>query len=132
MLHYIYQVTELAEANAEEDECFMAAREVGGDFYDFLYFDDGQLGLVIGDVTDKGVPAALVMATVRSMIRSAAVGEVKYQADVPVLIQVQASKNDLVVRINPSTSNLTSATIYQGRFSSIFADVANPLTIIRI
>ncbi len=55
---------------------YMAAREVGGDFYDFLYFDDGQLGLVIGDVTDKGVPAALVMATVRSMIRSAAVGEV--------------------------------------------------------
>lgn len=51
---------------------YQAAREVGGDFYDFLYFEDGQLGIVIGDVTDKGVPAALVMATTRSMLRAAA------------------------------------------------------------
>ena len=48
------------------------AREVGGDFYDFLYFEDGRLGIVIGDVTDKGVPAALVMATTRSVLRAAA------------------------------------------------------------
>ena len=51
---------------------YLPAREVGGDFYDFLYFEDGRLGLVIGDVTDKGVPAALVMATTRSVLRSAA------------------------------------------------------------
>ncbi len=51
---------------------YQSAREVGGDFYDFLYFDDGRLGLVIGDVTDKGVPAALVMATTRSVLRAAA------------------------------------------------------------
>jgi serine phosphatase RsbU (regulator of sigma subunit) len=51
------------------------AREVGGDFYDFIPFGDGRLGLVIGDVTDKGVPAALVMATTRSMLRAAAQGE---------------------------------------------------------
>ena len=51
---------------------YLPAREVGGDFYDFLYFEDGRLGLVIGDVTDKGVPAALVMATTRSILRSAA------------------------------------------------------------
>ncbi|MDQ3930970.1 MAG: SpoIIE family protein phosphatase [Chloroflexota bacterium] len=51
---------------------YQPARAVGGDFYDFLYFDDGRLGLVIGDVTDKGVPAALVMATTRSTLRSAA------------------------------------------------------------
>ncbi|HEX6797524.1 MAG TPA: SpoIIE family protein phosphatase [Ktedonobacterales bacterium] len=52
---------------------YQPARAVGGDFYDFLYFDDGRLGLVIGDVTDKGVPAALVMATTRSILRSAAI-----------------------------------------------------------
>ena len=53
---------------------YQPARAVGGDFYDFLYFDDGRLGIVIGDVTDKGIPAALVMATTRSILRSAAVG----------------------------------------------------------
>lgn len=51
---------------------YQPAREVGGDFYDFLYFEDGTMGLVIGDVTDKGVPAALVMATTRSILRGAA------------------------------------------------------------
>lgn len=51
---------------------YQPARAVGGDFYDFLYFEDGRLGIVIGDVTDKGVPAALVMATTRSILRTAA------------------------------------------------------------
>lgn len=48
------------------------AREVGGDFYDFIELGDGLLGLVIADVTDKGVPAALVMAMARSILRAAA------------------------------------------------------------
>ncbi len=51
---------------------YQPAREVGGDFYDFIYFDDGRLALVIGDVTDKGVPAALVMATTRIVLRTVA------------------------------------------------------------
>jgi serine phosphatase RsbU (regulator of sigma subunit)/anti-sigma regulatory factor (Ser/Thr protein kinase) len=51
---------------------YQPAREVGGDFYDFLYFEDGRVGLIIGDVTDKGVPAALVMATTRTLLRAAA------------------------------------------------------------
>jgi len=51
---------------------YQPAWEVGGDFYDFLHLSDGRLGLVIGDVTDKGVPAALVMAATRSIIRAAA------------------------------------------------------------
>lgn len=54
---------------------YQQAREVGGDFYDFISFEDGRLGIVIGDVTDKGVPAALVMATTRSILRSVAKGE---------------------------------------------------------
>ncbi len=48
------------------------ARAVSGDFYDFLEFPDGRLGVIVADVTDKGVPAALVMATARSLLRSAA------------------------------------------------------------
>ena len=51
---------------------YQPAREVGGDFYDFLELEDGRFGLVVGDVTDKGVPAALVMATTRTMLRAAA------------------------------------------------------------
>src|SRR5829696_7909909 len=48
------------------------AREVGGDFYDFIKLPQGQLGIVVGDVTDKGVPAALVMATTHSILRAEA------------------------------------------------------------
>jgi len=47
------------------------ARAVSGDFYDFVLFPDGKLGVFTGDVTDKGVPAALVMATTRSVLRAA-------------------------------------------------------------
>lgn len=51
---------------------YKPAREVGGDFYDFLELEDGRLGLIIGDVTDKGVPAAMVMATTRTLLRASA------------------------------------------------------------
>ncbi len=51
---------------------YQPAREVGGDFYDFLELQDGQLGLIVGDATGKGVPAALVMASTRSMLRAVA------------------------------------------------------------
>jgi serine phosphatase RsbU (regulator of sigma subunit)/anti-sigma regulatory factor (Ser/Thr protein kinase) len=54
------------------DRHYEPAREVGGDFYDFIELPDGRLGLVIADVTDKGVPAALVMATTRSILRAVA------------------------------------------------------------
>jgi len=51
---------------------YRAAAEVGGDFYDFIELPDGKVGLVVGDVTGHGVPAALVMATTRSVLRSEA------------------------------------------------------------
>lgn len=51
---------------------YQPAHAVGGDFYDFLPLADGRLGLIIGDVTDKGVPAALLMATTRSLMRTIA------------------------------------------------------------
>lgn len=50
---------------------YQPARAVGGDFYDFRHLPDGRLSIVIGDVTDKGVPAALVMATTRTLLRAA-------------------------------------------------------------
>jgi hypothetical protein len=51
---------------------YRPAREVGGDFYDLLELPDGQLVLVTGDATDKGIPAALVMATTHSILRGEA------------------------------------------------------------
>src|SRR5829696_5571923 len=51
---------------------YRPAREVGGDFYEFFELKDGRLGIVVGDATGKGVPAALVMASARSMLRAVA------------------------------------------------------------
>lgn len=49
---------------------WIPAREVAGDFYDFIGGDEGKLGLVIADVVDKGMPAALFMAFSRSTLRN--------------------------------------------------------------
>ncbi len=48
------------------------AKEVGGDFYDFFFVSDSLLALVIADVSDKGVPAALFMMRAKSVIKSLA------------------------------------------------------------
>jgi predicted ester cyclase len=48
---------------------YQPAREVGGDFYDFHLLSDGRLGLLVGDATGKGVPAALVMSTTCGMLQ---------------------------------------------------------------
>jgi serine phosphatase RsbU (regulator of sigma subunit) len=63
---------------------YLPARAVSGDFYDFFLRPDGKLVLVIGDVTDKGVPAALVMATIRSILR----GQMREQASPGKALQV--------------------------------------------
>ena len=79
---------------------YQPAREVGGDFYDFLELDDDHLGLVVGDVTDKGVPAALVMATTRTMLRASA-----QRLDSPG--EVLKRVNDVIVRDIPPNMFIT-------------------------
>ena len=48
------------------------ARNVAGDFYDFFLTDDDHIALVIADVSDKGIPAALFMMTARTLVRDQA------------------------------------------------------------
>jgi len=49
---------------------YQPAREVGGDFYDFHLLSEGRVGIVVGDATGKGVPAALVMSTTLGMLQA--------------------------------------------------------------
>lgn len=79
---------------------YQPARAVGGDFYDFIHLPDGRLALVVGDVTDKGVPAALVMATTRALLRTAA-----QQFNTPG--QVLARVNDMLCPDMPAKMFVT-------------------------
>jgi hypothetical protein len=75
---------------------YKPAREVGGDFYDFLELEGDRLGLVVGDAAGHGMPAALVMATARSMLRavsqaSESPGEVLRRANDPLFTDIPPS-----------------------------------------
>ena len=87
---------------------YRPAREVGGDFYDFLPFEDGRLGIVIGDATDKGVSAALLMATTCTMLRTATRGN--------------DSPGEVLARVN----DLLADTIPTGMFVTCFYAVLDP------
>jgi len=102
------------------------ARVVGGDFYDFIDLGEGRIGVVVGDVTDKGVPAALVMARTHSILR----------AEAPRLIEpglVLARANELLVPEMPARMFVTC--LYgvlepeTGRF--VFANAGHNLPYVR-
>ncbi len=60
----------------------LPARGVGGDYYDFLNLGDGSLGLVLGDVSGKGMPAALLMANLQACFRTQAAAGSKRPAEI--------------------------------------------------
>lgn len=100
----------------EIDAHYRPARAVGGDFYDFLPMSRGRLGIVIGDVTDKGVPAALVMATTRSTLRAAAQrsddpGTILADANETLVVEVPQGMfvTCLFAILEPSSGRLTFA-----------------------
>lgn len=70
---------------------YYPAREVGGDFYDLIRVDDSRFVVVIGDVSNKGVPAALVMSAAAGIIKSI----IKTNADITVA-ELAASLNDIL------------------------------------
>ena len=51
-------------------EYFKPAKEIGGDYYDYNFIDDTSLFLTIGDVSGKGIPAALLMTSIRATLKS--------------------------------------------------------------
>jgi serine phosphatase RsbU (regulator of sigma subunit) len=59
-------------AGYDIDAYYRPSREVGGDYYDFIKIDENQLGIVVADVSGKGIPASMVMAMARSVMRAAA------------------------------------------------------------
>ena len=81
------------------------AREVGGDFYDFFFVDDDHLAVIIADVSDKGVPAALFMMISRTIFRSIA-----KQRKSPS--QVLAETNDLLCEGNDTGMFVTAYLAY--------------------
>jgi serine phosphatase RsbU (regulator of sigma subunit) len=81
------------------------AHAVGGDFYDFIPFQNGELGIVIGDVTGKGVPAALVMATTASILRAIAANLSPDQENSPG--QFLGRVNELLCRQIPAKMFVT-------------------------
>ena len=75
---------------------FQPAREVAGDFYDAFTLGDGRIGLVVADVCDKGVGAALFMALVRSLIRAYLQLQHSISADVPLLRDAVVQTNNYI------------------------------------
>ena len=82
--------------------CNMPCRTVGGDYYDYLVYPDEQVGLAIGDVAGKGMPAALLMSSL--------------QAKVQAFAETSASPAALVARLNRSVA----ATCPDNRFVTFF------------
>jgi serine phosphatase RsbU (regulator of sigma subunit) len=74
--------------------CMIAARQVGGDLYDFFMVDNNALFFAIGDVSGKGVPAALFMALAKSQIRSAALSGETSIATIMERVNRELSRNN--------------------------------------
>jgi len=89
---------------------YQPAREVGGDFFDFLELEDGSLGMVVGDATGKGVPAALVMSTTCGMLRAVA--------------QSSGSPGEVLQRVNEALATRIPANM----FVTCFYGVLDPST----
>src|SRR5215210_3825287 len=87
-----------------------AAREVGGDFYDFHYLSEGRLGLVVGDATGKGVPAALVMTGVCAFLGGVATAS------------GSSSPGDILARVNEALL----ARIAPNKFVTCFYAILDP------
>jgi serine phosphatase RsbU (regulator of sigma subunit) len=125
--------------NWEIATCFYPAGQVSGDFYDVFMLPDGNVGLVIADVCDKGVGSALYMALFRSLIRVFA--EQAIYCTGPELTQIASSPdntetislsaNDQMARLGAVASTNNYIANLHGRecmYATLFFGVLNPST----
>ena len=97
------------------------AREVGGDYFDFLKLDSGEIGVAVADVAGKGIAAALLMSIVQASLRSLAAAQ----------SQIIGNKNplaDLVREMNRLLWRSTSAASYVTFFYAQFDEASRQLT----
>src|ERR671911_514663 len=87
---------------------YQPAREVGGDFYDILTLPDGRVGVIIGDVSGKGIAAALVMANTQSVLRA--------------VFQGSATPGELLAQVN----EVLFAYIPSNMFVTCFCGILDP------
>ena len=90
--------------------CSVPAEAVGGDYFDFVELDDGRLGICLGDVSGKGIPAALLMANLQATLRGQA--------------HTSASACECVTRANHLLFRSTSS----DKFATLFYGVLDPRT----
>ena len=90
------------------------ARNVGGDFFDVIRLDRGQVGLAIADVSDKGVPAALFMMSSRTLLKGAAIGTIDPGEALREVNELLYEENETLMFVtvlysiyNPETGRLT-------------------------
>jgi sigma-B regulation protein RsbU (phosphoserine phosphatase) len=119
--------------------CFFPAGKVSGDFYDVFKFPDGNVGLVIADVCDKGVGSALYMALFRSLIRvfaeqaaysdPTAISEIDQSSSRITAAPSSENKELMRLRAVPFTNNYIAQTHGdEGMFATLFFGVLNPAT----
>lgn len=92
------------------------ARNVGGDFYDFIQLSDDRVGLAIADVSGKGVPAALFMMSSRTLLKGSAIGNVEPGETLREVNDLLCEDNDAMMFVtllyavyDPSTGELSYA-----------------------
>src|SRR5205085_4790566 len=93
------------------------ARQVSGDYFDYIKVDDERLGVAIADVSGKGVPASLIMAICRSVLRSQAIGN-RSPADVLQKVNRQLYpdiKEDMFISVAYLILDLASGAVTQAR-----------------
>ncbi len=124
---------------AKVQACCLPAREVGGDFFEVFVHPKGDLWLAVGDVSGKGVPAALFMASAISVLRRELSQESPAMPNVVMQNLNDALADDLIsnnyfitlalARYTPSTGELVYANaghIYPLHWSKPAKDVSNP------
>jgi sigma-B regulation protein RsbU (phosphoserine phosphatase) len=106
-----------------------AARMVSGDYYDYLCLPDGNLAIAIGDVAGKGISAALLMASIQSIMRTQlAAGLARWAAVGNGEISSRYSTSNIVAQLNRQLYASTAPEKYATFFFGVYDDRSRVLT----